>query len=357
MNKIDALRSILSGENLDGFFTSSVPNITYLTNFKGDSSRLFVSRNRIILITDGRYTEQAARECFPNVEVFNWIDNKRYARETYSYIIAELGIKKLGFEGNLLTYSEHETLKLSLHQLELKNTSGLVENLRKQKTTEEIANLKKACEISDRALEKTISFIKEGVTELDIVAQLEYQLKRNGAEGLSFDTMVLFGSRTSLLHGKPGNTKIKPGDFILFDFGALYGGYHADISRTFVLGSATQQQKEIYNIIKEAQAAAVSAIKSGIDSKIADNEVRRIIPEKYIEYYYPGLGHGVGLEIHETPFLGRDYQATLEENMVITIEPGIYIPNWGGIRIEDTIVVNQEKATSLSNFPRELITL
>lgn len=354
MNRLHVFRKLLSENNLDGFFTTSIPNITCLTGFKGDSSRLLISRNRAILITDGRYTEQAKNECSGDIEVFKWIDNKRYASETYSHLLKELQIKTLGIEGNALTVAEFETLQKSAQNIVITNKQGLTEKLRAVKNTEEVEYLRKACRISDIALEKTLPFIKEGITELELTAQLDYQLKMNGAENLSFDTMVLSGARTSLLHGKPGNKKLQNGDFVLFDFGALYGGYHADISRTFMLGSPSAQQKEMYQVIFEAQSAAVSAIKPGITSKELDALVRSILPAKYHEYYYPGLGHGVGLEIHETPFLGRDYEATLEVNNVITIEPGIYIPEFGGLRIEDTVWVQQDKAESLTLFPKEL---
>ncbi len=357
MNRLHEFRKLLSEINLDGFFTTSIPNITCLTGFKGDSSRLLISRNRAILITDGRYTEQAKNECSSDIEVFKWVDNKRYASETYSHLLRELQIKTLGIEGNALTVAEFETLQKSAQNIVISNKQGLTEKLRAVKNTEEVEYLRKACLISDIALEKTLPFIKEGITELELTAQLDYQLKMNGAENLSFDTMVLSGARTSFLHGRPGNKKLQIGDFVLFDFGALYGGYHADISRTFMLGSPSAQQKEMYQVIFEAQSAAVSAIKPGITSKELDALVRSILPAKYHEYYYPGLGHGVGLEIHETPFLGRDYEATLEANNVITIEPGIYIPEFGGLRIEDTVWVQQDKSEPLTNFPKELTVL
>jgi Xaa-Pro aminopeptidase len=355
MNRLHEFRKLLSERYLEGFFTASIPNITYLTGFKGDSSRLLVSQNRAVLITDGRYTEQAKNECSTEVEIFKWIDNKRYASETYSQLVKEFQVKTLGIEGNALSVAEFETLQKSALNIVITNNQGLTEKLRAKKTSEEIEYLRKACMISDTALEKTLPFIKEGITELEVVAQLEYQLKMNGAENLSFDTMVLSGTKTSLLHGKPGNKKLAKGYFVLFDFGALFGGYHADISRTFMLGSPSAQQKEMYQVILEAQNAAVSAIKPGITSKELDALVRSILPAKYHEYYYPGLGHGVGLEIHETPFLGRDYEATLEVNNVITIEPGIYIPEFGGLRIEDTVWVQQNKAGILSQFPKELM--
>jgi Xaa-Pro aminopeptidase len=342
-------------KELDGFFTSSVANITYLTGFTGDSSRLLVSKKKTILITDGRYTEQARSECPESIEVVKWIDNKRYARDTYKPLIEKCNIRNLALESKVLTYSEYETLRQSLGNTILWPMDGLIEKLRTLKDAQEIEYLRTACEISDRALELTLPYIKQGITELELTAQLEYQLKMNGAENLSFDSLILSGARTSLLHGKPSSKRLESGDLVLFDFGALYKGYHADISRTFVLGKASEKQKEVYSIIQQAQRKAVESLRAGVTAKTPDAVVRSVIPEHYLEYYYPGLGHGVGLEIHETPFLGKDTPGELDMNTAITIEPGIYIPSWGGIRIEDTVVVRQDNADSLSKFPRELM--
>jgi Xaa-Pro aminopeptidase len=354
MKRLTALKQELKNKGVDGFFTSSVSNITYLTGFTGDSSRLFISSDRCVLITDGRYTEQAQMECPSDVEVFKWMDNKRYAIETYRHIMDIPEIRSLGIEGNILTYSEFETLKNSLVNTRLVPINGSVEKLRQLKDFLEIECLRTACSISDKALELTVPFIKVGITELELAAHLEYNLKTKGAENLSFDTLIISGTRTSLLHGKPSNKKLEYGDLILFDFGALYKGYHADISRTFVLGHADEKQREIYNIIKKAQHEAVYSLKSGISSQIPDQMVRKNIPEKYLEYYYPGLGHAVGLQIHEEPFLGQAYESILDKDMAITIEPGIYIPGWGGIRIEDTVVITENGAESLTRFPRDL---
>jgi Xaa-Pro aminopeptidase len=357
MKRISELLQAIKEKEMDGYFTSSVSNITYLTGFTGDSSRLFVSQSRCVLMTDGRYTEQAVNECPREVEVFKWLDDKRYAVETYRHIMDIPVIERLALESDILTVNEYDTLKQSLSNTELVFISGLVEKQRQKKDFFEIECLRKASAISDKALELTLPFIKEGITELELAARLEYNLKMNGAENLSFDTLIISGARSSLLHGKPSEKKLEQGDLVLFDFGALYKGYHADISRTFILGKASAQQKEVYGIIQRAQEAAVKSLRSGISSQIPDKTVRGIIPESYIGYYYPGLGHGVGLQIHEEPFLKQGFDCTLEKNMTITIEPGIYIPGWGGIRIEDTVVITDNGAESLNHFPRELLEL
>jgi Xaa-Pro aminopeptidase len=357
MNRISKLLQVLKEKQVEGFFTSSVANITYLTGFTGDSSRLIITPDRCVLMTDGRYTEQAKQECPEEVEIFKWLNNKRYANETYFHIIDISGIKSLGFEGNLLSYTEYETLNKGLEHVDFINIEGVVESIRQQKDPEEIEKLSIACDISDRALELTLPYIREGITELELTARLEFNMKTNGAENLSFETLVISGTRTSLLHGKPSDKKINRGELVLLDFGALYKGYHADISRTFIMGQANEKQKEIYTYIQQAEMKAIMTLKPGISAQIPDQKVRSIIPDKYLDYYYPGLGHGVGIQIHEEPFLGHTSENILEQNMTLTIEPGIYIPGWGGIRIEDTVVIQEQSARCLSRFPRDLIIL
>jgi Xaa-Pro aminopeptidase len=357
MKRINELLKYLKANQLDGSLISSVPNITYLTGFTGDSSRLIITPHHCALITDGRYTEQAKRECHKDIEIIKWIDNKRYGIETYSYLAELFEITHLGFEGNILTFAEFEMLRKGLGKLELVPLDSIIESLRMLKDDDEIECLRTACRISDKALELTIPFIKEGMTEMALAAHLEFNLKTNGAGNLSFDTLVLSGSNTSLLHGKPSEKKLEKGDFVLFDFGALYKGYHADISRTFVLGWANEQQKEIYKIIQKAEMEAIKSIRPGISAQVPDQIVREIIPKSYIEYYYPGLGHGVGLQIHEPPFLGQTSVSNFDTNMTVTVEPGIYIPGWGGLRIEDTILVRENSIEYLTNFNRELTVL
>lgn len=344
----------MAENNVDGYLISSETNVTYLTGFTGDSSRLLVTPNGCVFITDGRYTEQAAMECPSAINIVKWIDEVRFGAQTYYHHAKELGVNVLAVEGDVLSVNSYNEIKDAMEEIHLETLDGLIEEMRQVKDKEDIESLRKACKISDKALEQTLPFIKEGVTEAEIVAKLEYNIKMNGAEGLSFDTMVLSGSKTSLLHGHPGDKKIEKGDFILFDFGAVYKGFHADISRAFIMGEASDEQIEVYNIIKEAQQKAVESIKNGVEGTHPDDIVRSIIPEKYIEHYYPGLGHGVGLQIHEQPFIRHTSKFEYKSGMTVTIEPGIYIPGKFGLRIEDTILVTDDGVEVLNSFPREL---
>jgi Xaa-Pro aminopeptidase len=356
MKRIQDLLCTLRENDLDGILVSSEANITYLSGFTGDSSRLIVSKNAFLL-TDARYTEQAKNECHKGITVIKWIDDERFGPKTFLHICNELNIKKLGIEENNITLSEYQRLNQTDSPITLINASGLIENQRLVKDEEEINNLRRACEISVEALEMTLPYAKTGTTELELAGLLEYNMKKCGSQGLSFDSIVLGGARSSLLHGKPGNRKLQHGDFLLFDFGALYNGYHADISRTFIIGKASTEQKDFYRMIQKAQQKSVESVRAGIAGAIPDKVVRDNLSEKYLAYYYPGLGHGVGLEIHELPFIRHSSNFRYKENMTITIEPGCYIPDWGGMRIEDSIVVKENEPEILTNFPRDLIEL
>jgi len=352
MERIQKTLQLIKEQDIDALLVSSESNITYLSGFTGDSSRLLISNQSCYLITDPRYTEQAEKECNKGITVFEWVNDKRFNSLTYNFLIKLLQIKNIGFESNHLTFQEYSEIKGTKAP-----TQNLVEQIRIIKSKDEIENLKKASQISDKALENTLSSLKEGVMEIDIVAELEYNLKKCGADNLSFETMVLSGKRTSLLHGKPSKKCIQKGDLILFDFGALYNGYHADISRSFVLGQANDQQREIYDCLNNAGKLAISSIKEGIEGKEIAEMVRKQIPSEYLEYYYPGIGHGVGLDIHENPFIKDDADFTFKSGMVVTMEPGIYIPEWGGLRIEDTLLVTKDGCEPLNLFERNLIEL
>ena len=327
--------------DLDGMLIFSEPNISYLTGFTGSSSRLLISNKGCVFLTDGRYTEQASSEIHEEIEVFKWINDHRYGEETYQKFTDKFRITSLGFESDVMTHAIHQKFVKGV-QVDMIPTSGLVEEQRKIKDEGEISLLREACKISDKALELTLPFIKEGITERELAARLEFNMKMEGADDISFETIILAGKRTSLLHGDPGDAKLKRGDFVQCDFGALYHGYHADMSRTFVIGKASEEQKDFYRIMQSAEMEAVKSLQSGLDGNIPDNVVRNTVPDKYINHYYPGLGHGVGLEIHEAPFIKNTSNFTFQSGMVVTIEPGVYIPGWGGMRIEDTVLVTEE---------------
>lgn len=357
-NRIEMLFENFNIQLGDAFFVSDESNVTYLTGFTGEAAYAIISPSGCVLMTDGRYDQQAIGECHENIIVTKWLNPTRPDPKTIAVYLEKFKIKRLMFNDKNLSFRNYDIFKKSFGALDLNielwPISGEIEKLREIKNLEEINFIKKACEIADKALELTLDSVKVGVTELQVVATLEYNLKMCGADNISFDTMVLSGEKTALPHGKPSNKKLEDGDFLQFDFGALYKGYHSDMSRTFFVGSVSEKQKHLYEMMLKATVDATNVLKDGIAAKYPDDIVRKVISDEYLKYYYPGLGHGVGLDIHEAPSMNTTTKDNIKENMIVTIEPGVYIPNWGGMRIEDTILVTKTGYEVLTKFPREL---
>ncbi|WP_035294407.1 Xaa-Pro peptidase family protein [Clostridium sp. KNHs214] len=352
-NRIEKLLTEMKKQHIEGLFLMREANVRYISGFTDSDSYVFISEKRNFFITDGRYTEQAQKQC-PDYKVIKWGKPVGTLGDTVKQITKDLGLKSIGFEKDKMTYALYEDFKEKIEEAELIPTSGLVESLRYVKDEQEIANTREACRIADVAFEKILNFIKPGMTESDVALELEYYMRKEGASGVGFDTILISGKKTSLLHGKPDNKVIEDGDLITLDYGALYNGYISDMTRTIGVGHLDDKKIEIYNLVMHAQEEGLKTIKAGVIGKIPDDRIRDIIKD-YEEYYYPGIGHGVGRELHEQPFLGKYCNMTLKENCVITLEPGIYIPEWGGVRIEDTIVVKNDGYEILTNSPKKLI--
>lgn len=338
--------------DIEAFVIYKFVNVTYITGFTGDDSVALVTHDKAIFITDGRYTEQAQKE----VKDFEVIEHKTGIKEVLKEYIKTLGIKKLAFEESI-SYGQYRELKEFL-EIELIPQANLVETLRMVKDEEEIENIKKAQNITDKAFEYLLNFIKVGMTEKEVALELEYFMKKQGAEDLSFDTIVASGKRSSLPHGKASEKVIEKGDFVTIDFGCKVNGYCSDMTRTIVMGKASEKQKEIYNIVLEAQQKAIDNIRAGITSKEADLLARSVIEEKgYGQYFSHSLGHGVGLEVHEAPSLSFKKEEILKEGAIVTVEPGIYIPDFGGVRIEDMVLLKEDGVINLTKSPKYLIEL
>lgn len=339
-------------KGIEAFVIFKFVNVTYITGFTGDDSTALVTQDNAIFITDGRYTEQAQKE----VKDFKVIEHKTGIKEVLKEYIKSLKIKKLAFEDNI-SYGQYRELKEHL-EIELIPQANLVETLRMVKDDEEIEHIKKAQNITDRAFEHLLEFIKVGMTEKEVALELEYFMKRQGAEDLSFDTIVASGKRSSLPHGKASEKVIEKGDFVTLDFGCKVNGYCSDMTRTIVMGKVSDRQREIYNVVLEAQQKAINNIKPGITSKEADLLARSVIEQKgYGQYFSHSLGHGVGLEVHEAPSLSFKKEEILKEGVIVTVEPGIYIPDFGGVRIEDMILLREDGVINLTKSPKYLIEL
>lgn len=343
----------IDSEELDALLITKSANVAYFSGFHGDSTALFVGKNFKNLITDGRYTEQARQQS----KNFSIIEQTEGLYKKIVDIIKNSGVRKIGVEGLVMTVAEHAYLQKELPKIDFKSLE--VDSLRQIKDEAEIFNIKHACNIADRAFAKILPEIKPGVREIDIAADLEYFMRRFGSEKAAFTTIVASGWRSSLPHGIATDKKICAGDFVTLDFGATWRGYHSDITRTVFVGKASPEQRKIYNIVLDAQIFGLEVISAGKSGKNIDSAVReRLNASGYGKFFVHGLGHGVGLEIHEEPRLSKLSKCeNLFPNMIVTDEPGIYIENFGGVRIEDTVLVSAEKSESLTLSPKNLIEL
>ena len=347
------LQEKISAEKVDAILITKAPNVTYFSGFRGDSSALLIGKNFRKLITDGRYLEQAITEA-KNFTIVQQTDGLR------KKIVEEIkisGCKKVGFEGLVMTVAEHSYLKKELRGVEFKSVE--LDTLRQVKDTSEIENIRRACEIADVAFEKILAVIKPGVREFEVAAELEYFMRRLGSQAAAFTTIVASGWRGSLPHGTATDKKISAGELVTMDFGATFNGYCSDITRTICVGRASDDQRKIYNLVLDAQLYALEIITAGKGGKEIDAAVRdRLTSAGYGRFFVHGLGHGVGLEIHEEPRLSKLSKCEkLLPNMIVTDEPGLYIENFGGVRIEDTVLVTRGKAQPLTRSPKNLIEL
>ncbi|MBR1728415.1 MAG: aminopeptidase P family protein [Selenomonadaceae bacterium] len=349
--RLSNLRKFLDDKKVNAVIINKLANVHYFSGFTGDSSALIITHKRNILVTDGRYIEQAESES-PKFEIIEQTDG---LWKKVSEVLAEISLISVGFEGNYLTVSEFN----KLHELspKLKLTSINLDELRQIKDETEIAKIEKACEIADKSFEEILKFIRPGIREIDIAAHLEHFMRKLGSKKPAFDTIVASGLRSTLPHGIATEKIIKPGEFVTMDFGAIYKNYNSDITRTIFVGRANEMQKKLYNSVLNAQLHGLKIIKPGISGKTADAEVRAELEKDGFEkYFIHGLGHGVGIEIHEEPRLSK--KSTCEElkaNMIVTDEPGVYIPNFGGVRIEDTILITDNGAKPLTKSPKNFI--
>lgn len=352
------LDKILYELNLDAVVITDAYNMRHVSGFRGGEGALYVSRTQKVLITDSRYTEQASKE-----SNFNIIEeNREHKREEILKECMEKEDKSdsfvMGYEDESLLCAQFDKLREALPVQKWEPLKDRIDSLRIIKTEEELKYLAKAEEIGDRAFAKLLPLLKPGMTELEAAAELEYLMKKEGAEDLSFNTIVASGLNSSMPHAIPGYKKLEEGDFVTFDFGCKYKGYCSDMTRTVVLGKASEKQKEIYGVVLKAQLAALDALRAGVSGASVDKVARDIITEAgYGEYFGHGLGHSVGLFIHENPRLSPSDDSILQPGTIETVEPGIYVPGFGGVRIEDMVVVTEDGHINFAHSPKELIEL
>ncbi len=340
-------------EDIEAVIISKTANLFYFSGFSGDSAILLIAKNFCKLITDGRYIEQAQTQA-KNFEVIKHTDGlfKKVAE-----IIKNSNLKKIGFEGKVMTFDAYNFLREELPDIELKSVE--LDSLREIKDDSEIKLIRGACKIADKAFTEILNFIKPGITENSVAAELEYLMKKFGAEKNSFDTIVASGVRGSLPHGIATDKIICTGEFVTMDFGAIYHGYCSDMTRTICIGKATDNQKKIYNAVLSAQLHGLQIIKIGMSGKACDEAVRNKLKSFNLdEYFIHSLGHSLGIEIHEEPRLSpKSTCESLQKNMIVTDEPGIYIAGVCGVRIEDTVLITDNGAETLTESLKDLIEL
>ncbi len=349
--RLKALRSAMKGAVVDSLLLTDLANIRYLTGFTGSNAKVVVTLKGAWFFTDFRYDSQA-REEIGEAGGFKIRILKKGWIEDLAVLVSRLKKDSLSFEESHLTYSDFRGLKKSLKGVRLKPVSGLVEGLRQIKDLLEIERLQRAAAIADEGFKEAgrlIRKLRKGLTELDVSEALERVLKKKGAFGPSFDIIVASGARSALPHGSPSDKRIKRGEFVIVDMGALYKGYHSDATRTYITGRGTKRHLEIYDTVRTAHDLAIDIIRPGVKAADIDRAARDHIERSgFGKYFGHGTGHGTGLNIHEGPNISPKSKDVIEEGMVFTIEPGIYVPGFGGVRIEDMVLVTNDGATLLT---------
>jgi Xaa-Pro aminopeptidase len=339
---------------LDALLVSRVQDVTWLSGFTGEDSMLLLGRDWTVLLTDGRYDEQARQEC-AGVEVSVRTGAMSAA---IAEVLAGRKVRKLGFQAASLTVAQRDALAGKVGKVKLMGVTEVLSHVRLVKDAEEVASIRRSARVAQKAFKELTArgpkaFV--GRTEAQVAAELEYLMRKGGASGASFETIVAAGAHGSRPHYRPGATKIRAGDPVLIDWGALVDGYCSDLTRVVFTGRIPPKIAEIYAIVLDAQQAAIRAVGSGRSVKTVDAAARdRITRAGYGEQFVHGLGHGIGLEIHEGPSLSSRSKMRLRKGMVVTVEPGVYLPGVGGVRIEDDVLVEAHGQTVLTSLPRTL---
>lgn len=351
--RLDSLRARLQEAGLDALLVSTPENRRWLSGFTGSAGWLLITPSQAILATDFRYVEQAGQQA-PDFQIVRIGGS----HDWFPRLVKETGVRKVGFEATHLTVASYQALISALKEAQvegvsLQATQGLVETLRMQKDPQELALIAQAVAIADEALRQVAPTMQEGETERAVAWRLEKAMRELGAEALAFETIVASGPNAALPHHRPSDRPLRAGEPIVIDFGARYQGYCADLTRTFCLGEPDETFRKVYDIVLTAQLTAMATVQAGMKAGEADSIARKIIEDAgYKENFGHSLGHGIGLAVHEAPRLGPGSETPLEEGMVFTIEPGIYISGWGGVRIEDTAVLENGKVRSLTRLPK-----
>jgi len=349
------MEAAVQDKGLDALLVTHLPNLRYLSGFTGSAGLLVVGSKRPMFFTDGRYAEQARDE----VQRARVVVAKHTVIDTAVEWLLDNDLRTMGIESDHMTVAVRAQLAKKLRgKVRLSDTSGWVERERMIKDADELALIRRAVNLGAGLLDVAIDTIRPGATEVEVAAQLEYEARKRGAEGMSFETIVAAGERSALPHGRATPTAIPERGFVVLDFGVILAGYCSDMTRTVRVGKMSEADEKLYNSVRQAQQAATEAVRAGIATGDVDAAARKVLTHAgFGKYFSHSTGHGVGLEIHEAPRLGRGQTESLRPGMVVTIEPGAYIPGRGGVRIEDMVVVTPDGCEVLTPATKELIQL
>ena len=349
------LRESLESHHLDALVVTHPQDWYYLTGFTGEAGALVVKRGQATLITDGRFVVQAKQEA-AGVRI---LQHKAGLHAAVGEFLRSANARSAGFDPTQVSVSQHgELRKASGRRCKLKKATGLVANLRIRKDGLELAQMRKAAVLASEVVEHAIGLLKPGVQELEVAAEIAYQMGKRGASAPAFESIVAFGERAALPHARPTAKRLRKNELVVLDLGAILGHYCSDITRTVYVGTAPKRVKEWYKAVLEAQSAAIAVVRSGVTAGEVDSAARTTLAKYRLDrFFVHSTGHGLGLEVHENPRLARGQKARLEPGTVITIEPGIYVAGVGGIRIEDDVAVHENRSETLTRAPRDFIEL
>ncbi len=358
--RIHKLRATLSEAGVPAALFQNPVDVGYLTGFTGSTASLVVTPERAVFITDGRYQDQAVRECAA-LETAITRTSDGYGGKIRE-VVRQLGISELGVEGDFLSVNGFAALQKTLSEegepITLKPLPNFALGLRRIKDADELSRIRAACAMVDRAFDYFLTLLQPGKPERQVAAELEFWAKMQGAEKEAFDTIVASGVRSALPHGRASEKPLATGEFITLDFGVKLNGYNSDLTRTVFLGEPTPRHREVYQAVLDSQLAAIAAIKSGVTGKSVDSAARDLLTARGLgDAFKHGLGHGLGLLVHDHPALSPREEIILHAGMVLTVEPGVYLEGWGGVRIEDDILVTDSGCKLLTHAPKQLIAI
>ncbi|MBN2295092.1 MAG: aminopeptidase P family protein [Pirellulales bacterium] len=351
LSRRDKLRRAVKKAGADALLVTSFTNVTYLTGFSGDDSFLLVGRDNDVILSDGRYTTQLEEEC-PGLEMYIRPGGQGMF-DAVAKIVGKMKAGRLGVESQSMTVSLYNRLDKDLAKAALVPTDGLVENLREIKDKGEIAATRRAIELTERGFAVLRATLRPEKTEKQVADELEYQMRQFGAKSIAFPSIVAVGPRAALPHATPGDSQIGDSNHLLVDWGANEGQYNGDLTRVLLTGKISPKLERMYRVVLEAQRQGIEAVRPGAVAEDVDRVARKVIDEAgFGRYFGHGLGHGLGLDVHESPRLGVSSKTVLKPGMIVTVEPGIYLPGWGGVRIEDDVLVTRSGHEVLSDVPK-----